>query len=117
MARIEAAEEMMTPELAKAFESIERHLKDQDDRQERHTKELSDKFNTHLLEDKAVHTQVDTHLREHEATRISRDNWKIARLGAVIAILAALAAAWYSNHLDAEGHKKALQEIKMELKK
>ena len=117
MARADQAEELMTPELARAFEQIERHLKEQDDKQEAHTRELSNTFRKHELEDKEVHTKVNTHLEDHKTYMTQKDNWKIAKLGAVIAIIAALAAAWYSNHLDAESHKKALLEIKAELKK
>ena len=109
--------EIMTPELAKAFSDLERHLAEQDKRQEAHTEKLSEAFHAHEIKDKEVHTKVESHLEQHAASAVSRDTRRYVMWAGWFAILAALAGAWYSNHLDQKGHRAALEEIKIELKK
>ena len=108
-----AEEVAMTPELEKRFDKIDTHLEKQDE----HLHEMSSAFQKHSLEDAGWYGKIETHLDEHTRKEAQKDAWRLAKYAGWFAIIASLAGAWYSNHLDSKSHKEALQEIKAELKK
>ena len=106
-------EVIMNEELRDRFDKLDRHLEKQDE----HLHEMSASFNKHSLEDAGWYGKIEVHLDEHKRREAQKDSWRLAKYAGWFAIVAALAGAWYSNHLDSKGHKEALLEIKAELKK
>ena len=104
---------VMTPDIEKRFDKIDGHLEKQDD----HLREMNRAFTKHELDDSQMHGRIEVHLDEHARRETQRDNWKLAKIAGIFAVISAMAGAWYSNYLEQRNHRTALQEIKAELHK
>ena len=107
---------------------------------------INKQFNEHLVDDTRELTAIKGRLEQQEKQReaderrrkeeserrlqrsryetSSKDQWKIAKLAAVVALSAALIGAWYLNYLEnknrnqeAAAQRKVLEDLKAEIKK